>query len=194
MYNLQLWCHRHVTSPSWHLPLTPASQEVLCIVQGPPHWKQNKITSPLHHNHNTNCNSLSVIITQFLPCPLKCNHETKQWIINRHHVELNKLPWPNWEKESGRSFLYHVSSGIVKGGPGRARARPKHHVRTAHVMQSHAKRGLAYSRCPANTNDLATPLRVSLWQVHIHTLLLVWWVLPGSRLAWGLHLPSLIPW
>ena len=36
---------------------------------------------------------------------------------------------------------------------------------------------------------------VSLWQqVYIHTLLLVWRVLPGSRLAWGLHPPPLIPW
>ena len=30
-------------------------------------------------------------------------------------------------------------SGVAKGGPGQARARPKHHVRVAHVTQSRAK-------------------------------------------------------
>ena len=48
-----------------------------------------------------------------------------------------------------------------EGGPGRARARPKHFVRPVIVTQSRAKRranGLVYSGCPANTNDLATPL------------------------------------
>ena len=53
------------------------------------------------------------------------------------------------------------TSGIAKGGPGRARARPKHFVRPVIVTQSHAKRranGLVYSGCPANTNDLAKPL------------------------------------
>ena len=30
-------------------------------------------------------------------------------------------------------------SGIAKGEPGRARARPKHHVRATHVTQSRAK-------------------------------------------------------
>ena len=69
-----------------------------------------------------------------------------------------------------------VSSGVAnsKTRPGRARARPKHHVRPAHVTRSRTKRaralvlldsleanGVAYCRCPANTNDLATPLIVS---------------------------------
>ena len=59
-------------------------------------------------------------------------------------------------------------SGVAKGGPGRARTQPKHHVRPAHVTRSRAKRAralvlldsleLAYNRCPANTNDLAMPL------------------------------------
>ena len=47
------------------------------------------------------------------------------------------------------------------GGPGRARARPKRFVRPVIVRQPHVKRranGLAYSGCPANTNDLATLL------------------------------------
>ena len=58
------------------------------------------------------------------------------------------------------------ASGVAKAGP---RAWPKHHVRPAHVTQSRVKRArvlmlldsleLAYSRCPANTNDLATPLK-----------------------------------
>ena len=68
MYNLQLWCHRRETSLSWHRPLMP----VQCIEQESHHWKQN-ITSPLHHNHSTNCSSLKIFITQFLPCPLSPN-------------------------------------------------------------------------------------------------------------------------
>ena len=55
-------------------------------------------------------------------------------------------------------IYYAPCSGVAKGGPGWARAWPKHHVRPAHVTQSRAKHGLAYSRCLANTNDLATPL------------------------------------
>ena len=33
-----------------------------------------------------------------------------------------------------------VASGVVKAGPGQARAQPKHHVRPAHVTQSRTKR------------------------------------------------------
>ena len=36
-----------------------------------------------------------------------------------------------------------MSSGVAKGGPGRARARPKHYVRPALVAQSRKKRARA---------------------------------------------------
>ena len=42
-------------------------------------------------------------------------------------------------------IISNQTSSVVKAGPGRAHAQPKHH-------------GLAYSRCPPNTSDLATPL------------------------------------
>ena len=57
--------------------------------------------------------------------------------------------------------LSFLASGVAKGGPGQAHARPKHHVRAAcHAISCEAceANGLAYSRCLANTNDLATPL------------------------------------
>ena len=71
---------------------------------------------------------------------------------------MNTMQWASMPSDTSGV----ESSGVAKGRPGQACARPKHHVRTAHVMQSCAKRGLAYSRCPANTNDLATPLVESL--------------------------------
>ena len=46
-------------------------------------------------------------------------------------------------------------SGVAKARPGRACAWPKHHV---HPVRMREANGIAYSRCPANTNDLATPL------------------------------------
>ena len=36
------------------------------------------------------------------------------------------------------------SSGVAKGGPGQARAQPKHHVRTPHVTQSRTKHTWAW--------------------------------------------------
>ena len=38
------------------------------------------------------------------------------------------------------------SSGVAKGGPGRARAQPKHHVRPTHVTWSRAKRFVRAAR------------------------------------------------
>ena len=37
-----------------------------------------------------------------------------------------------------------ASSGVAKAGPGRSHARPKHHVRPAHVMRSRTKRTRAW--------------------------------------------------
>ena len=59
------------------------------------------------------------------------------------------------------------TSGVAKAGPGWARARPKHHIRPTHVNSCHRHKanGLVYSRCPANTNDLATPLNEACLKV-----------------------------
>ena len=61
-----------------------------------------------------------------------------------------------------------ASRGVAKAGPDRAHAQPKHHAHPTHAMQSCMKHAwalvllysleLAYSSCPANTNDLATLL------------------------------------
>ena len=59
---------------------------------------------------------------------------------------------------------FDTVDGVAEARLGRACARPKQH---AHVMRSCAKReanGLVYSRCPANTNDLATPL-ATVWSL-----------------------------
>ena len=63
----------------------------------------------------------------------------------------------------------YTSSGIAKAGPGRAHARlikAPCSSRSCHTISHKARasaraNGLAYSRCLANTNDLATPLYTS---------------------------------
>ena len=42
-----------------------------------------------------------------------------------------------------RALCAVISGGVAKGGPGRARARPKHRVRAAHVTQSREVRASA---------------------------------------------------
>ena len=49
------------------------------------------------------------------------------------------------------------TSGVAKAGPGRAHARPKVPC-LSHSCHTISREQLAYSKCPANTNDLATPL------------------------------------
>ena len=59
--------------------------------------------------------------------------------------------------------VLHCTSGAVKARPGRARAKntmfvllmSRNLTRSTHERKAN---GLAYSRCLANTNDLATPL------------------------------------
>ena len=68
-------------------------------------------------------------------------------------------------KPAAQDCLVHLmilrSSGVPKAGPDRAHAQPKAPcfipLMLRDLVQSACER-LAYSRCPANTNDLATPL------------------------------------
>ena len=68
--------------------------------------------------------------------------------------------WTRLENNLPTKFYFAATysmvagSGVVKAGRGWACARPKYMF----VPLAHMANGLAYSRCPTNTNDLAMTL------------------------------------
>ena len=165
-FDIPHWLHLHYAHLSAGAWQGSSDFEILCLPEGPNRgatsdkmiqsrisyqqrqWKKSNLTYAKTRQDKTKQNKTNKKNTELYPC-----WSFTIYVPSLIPRQLTIILFP------GLSYLQF--SGVVKGGPGRARAHPKHHVRAAcHAISRkvHEANGLAYSRCPANTNDLPTPL------------------------------------